>query len=105
MNVSIKEITDAEYEAEVLNSDTPVVVDFWAPWCGPCKAMAPTLDAIATEYAGKVKVVKINVDEHKETAKLYGVRGIPTLMLVRGGKMVEKQVGTVPASVITGWLN
>ena len=88
--------TDAEFDHDVLKSDTPVLVDFWAPWCGPCRAMAPTVDAVATEYAGKIKVGKMNTDDHPSTAMRYGIRGIPTLLLFKGGNVVEQKVGVVP---------
>ena len=85
--------TDGAFDQDVLKSDTPVLVDFWAPWCGPCKAMAPTVDAIATEYAGKVKVGKLNTDDNPATAMRYSIRGIPTLLLFKGGQVVEQVVG------------
>jgi thioredoxin 1 len=88
--------TDAAFEKDVLNSDLPVLVDFWAPWCGPCKAMGPTIDALATEYAGKIKIGKINTDENPATAMRYQVRGIPTLLLFKGGKVVDQRVGAMP---------
>jgi thioredoxin 1 len=88
--------TDEAFDQEVVNSDKPVLVDFWAPWCGPCKAMAPTVDAIATEYAGKVKVGKLNTDDNQQTAMRYGIRGIPTLLLFKGGRVVDQRVGAMP---------
>jgi thioredoxin 1 len=88
--------TDAAFEQEVLKSDVPVLVDFWAPWCGPCKAMGPTIDALATEYAGKIKIGKMNTDENPATPMRYQVRGIPTLLLFKGGKVVEQRVGAMP---------
>ena len=90
--------TDAAFEQDVLNSDLPVLVDFWAPWCGPCKAMGPTIDALATEYAGKIKIGKINTDDNPATAMRYQVRGIPTLLLFKGGKVVDQRVGAMPKS-------
>ena len=87
--------TDAAWDAEVLNSDTPVLVDFWAEWCGPCRMIAPTVDAIADEYLGKLKVGKLNVDENGGSASRYNVRGIPTLLLFKGGQIVEQRVGGV----------
>ena len=87
--------SDASWEQEVLNSDVPVLVDFWAEWCGPCRMMAPTVDSVAQEYKGRVKVGKLNVDENNSTAMRYNIRGIPTLLLFKGGKIVEQKVGAV----------
>ena len=88
--------TDGAFDQDVLKSDVPVLVDFWAPWCGPCKAMGPTVDALATEYPGKVKIGKLNTDENPGTAMRYQVRGIPTLLLFKGGKVVDQRVGAMP---------
>jgi thioredoxin 1 len=88
--------TDSAFDQDVLNSDVPVLVDFWAPWCGPCKAMGPTVDALATEYAGKIKVGKMNTDENQQVPMRYQIRGIPTLLLFKGGKVVEQRVGSMP---------
>jgi thioredoxin 1 len=90
------DFTDAAFDQDVINSETPVLVDFWAPWCGPCRAMAPTVDALATEYAGKVKVGKLNTDDNQQTAMRFGIRSIPTLLLFKGGKVVEQRVGALP---------
>jgi thioredoxin 1 len=90
------EVNDKNFSLEVLQSDLPVLVDFWATWCGPCKSIAPIIDDLAKEYAGKVKVAKLNVDENPATPSQYGVRGIPTLILFKGGKILEQIVGAVP---------
>jgi thioredoxin 1 len=87
--------TDAEFDQDVLNSDVPVLVDFWAEWCGPCRMMAPTVDAIAEQYTGKVKVGKLNVDQNGGTAQRYNIRGIPTILLFKGGQVVEQRVGAI----------
>ncbi len=89
------EFTDASFDQDVLQAEVPVLVDFWAEWCGPCRMMSPTVDAIASEYAGKVKVGKLNVDDNGNTAMRYNIRGIPTLLLFKGGKVVEQKVGAV----------
>ncbi|MBU2259838.1 thioredoxin [Patescibacteria group bacterium] len=88
-----QEITDAEFEAEVLKADTPVLVDFWAPWCGPCKSMSPIMDELSTEYEGKVKVVKVNVDENTETPGKFSVMSIPTFIIFKDGDAVSTFVG------------
>jgi thioredoxin 1 len=96
--------TDANFDREVLQSDTPVLVDFWATWCAPCKAIAPLIDSVADEYAGKVKVGKVNVDENQATPGKFGVRGIPTLILFKGGAVVDQIVGAVPKSQLDALL-
>lgn len=95
MNEHIVHVTDASFENEVLNSLIPVLVDYWADWCGPCKMIAPVLDEIAEQYAGKLKVVKLNIDQNTETPPKYGIRGIPTLMLFKEGKTAATKVGAV----------
>jgi thioredoxin 1 len=93
-------VTDAAFEQTVLNSSTPVIVDFWAPWCGPCKMVAPILDKLAKEYAGKVVVAKVNTDDNPEWAQKYGVQGIPTMLFIAGGKIVHRQVGALPERML-----
>ena len=87
--------TDKDFDKDVLNSDLPVLVDFWAEWCGPCRMMSPTVDAVAKDYEGKLKVGKLNVDDNGDTAMRYNVRGIPTLLLFKGGRIVEQRVGAI----------
>jgi thioredoxin 1 len=93
-------VTDAAFEKTVLNSPVPVIVDFWAPWCGPCKMIAPTLEKIAKEKAGKIIIAKVNTDENPEWAIKYGVQGIPTMLFVAGGKIIHRQVGALPEPVL-----
>lgn len=94
------EVTDKNFEAEVLNSEIPVLVDFWAPWCGPCRALSPTIDQVATEYEGKVKVVKLNTDENPESAVKFRINSIPNLIFFKAGKPVEQLVGAVDKAKI-----
>ena len=91
-------LQDATFETEVLKSDIPVLVDFWAVWCGPCKAIAPTVEELAKQYRGKVKVAKMDVDEHQQVPQQYGIRSIPTLLLFKGGRVVDTIIGAVPRS-------
>lgn len=94
------ELTDATFDQEVLNSEHPVLVDFWAVWCGPCKAIGPIVDTVAEKYAGKLKVGKVNVDQNGATPSRYGIRGIPALLFFKGGKIVDQIVGFVPQEAI-----
>jgi thioredoxin 1 len=93
------EITDATFEEVVLNSDKPVVVDFWAAWCGPCRMVGPIIDELATEYEGKAVIGKVDVDNHQQFAAKYGVRNIPTVLVFKGGEIVNRQVGVSPKNV------
>jgi len=93
------EITDATFEEVVLNSDKPVVVDFWAAWCGPCRMVGPIIDELATEYEGKAVIGKVDVDSHQQFAAKYGVRNIPTVLVFKGGEIVNRQVGVAPKNV------
>ena len=96
MAENITTVSDATFDSEVLKSPVPVLIDFWAPWCGPCKAIAPIVDELAGEYAGKLKIVKMNVDENPRTPAQYGVRGIPNLILFKDGAVQQQIVGAVP---------
>ncbi|MGB7409928.1 thioredoxin TrxA [Sphingopyxis granuli] len=99
-----KAITDASFQADVLDSDTPVLVDFWAEWCGPCKMIGPALEEISDELAGKVVIAKLNIDDHPDAPARYGVRGIPTMILFKNGAIAETKVGAAPKSALKGWL-
>jgi thioredoxin 1 len=105
MNEHIHHVTDDSFQNDVLNSSTPVLVDYWAEWCGPCKMIAPILDEVAKEYAGKLKIAKINIDENQETPKKYGVRGIPTLMLFKNGSIEAQKVGAVSKSQLSAFID
>ncbi len=98
-------INDADFESVVVNSDIPVLLDFWAPWCGPCKMIAPVLDELAPEFAGKVKIVKMNVDDNQATPAQFGVRSIPTLLLIKNGQIVATQVGALPKTQLANFIN
>jgi len=98
--LAIAEVNDATFEQEVLQSDQPVLVDFWAAWCGPCKALSPIVDEVASEYDGKLKVMKMDVDRNQATPMRYGIRGIPALLLFKGGKVADQIVGYVPKDTI-----
>ena len=105
MSEHIQHITDATFKNEVLESSVPVLVDYWAEWCGPCKMIAPILDEVAKEYAGKLKVAKLNIDENQKTPGEYGVRGIPTLMLFKGGNVEATKVGAVSKSQLSAFID
>lgn len=105
MAEGIIELTSSKWETEVLNSKGIVMVDFWAPWCGPCRIIAPTIEEIANEYAGKVKVAKLNTDENPDIATRYGIMGIPTIMFFKDGQRVDQIVGVVPKSVLKSKLD
>ncbi len=98
-------VTDQSFESDVLNSSIPVLVDFWAEWCGPCKMLAPILESVVDDYAGKVKIVKINVDDNPETAPKFGIRGIPTLILFKNGEVVTTKVGALSKPQLTDFLD
>ncbi|MBZ0071337.1 MAG: thioredoxin TrxA [Thiohalobacteraceae bacterium] len=105
MSDRIVYVTDASFESDVLKSSEPVLVDYWAEWCGPCKMIAPILDEIADEYAGKIKIAKLNIDENPQTPPKYGIRGIPTLMLFKNGGVEATKVGAVSKSQLTAFID
>ncbi|MDH5232781.1 MAG: thioredoxin TrxA [Gammaproteobacteria bacterium] len=105
MSDQIVYLTDDTFEEEVLKGDSPVLVDYWAEWCGPCKMIAPILDEIANEYSGRIKVAKLNIDENPATPPKYGIRGIPTLMLFKGGNVEATKVGAVSKSQLTAFID
>ncbi|WP_448585273.1 thioredoxin TrxA [Thermaurantiacus sp.] len=97
-------VTDASFEGDVLKSETPVVVDFWAEWCGPCRMIAPALEELAEELKGKVRIAKINIDEEPETAMRFGIRSIPTMMIFKGGEVVATKLGAEPKAALKRWV-
>ena len=105
MSDNIVHASDASFEADVLNADLPVLVDYLAAWCGPCKMIAPILDEVAVEYAGKLKVVKVDIDSNKETPAKFGIRGIPTLMIFRGGNIEATKVGALSKSQLVEFID
>ncbi|MDD2728789.1 thioredoxin TrxA [Malikia sp.] len=104
-NELIKQVTDASFETEVIQAGTPVLVDFWAEWCGPCKMIAPILDEVATVYAGKLTVAKMNVDESREVPAKFGIRGIPTLMVFKDGQLAATKVGALSKAQLTAFID
>ncbi|MCG7533080.1 thioredoxin TrxA [Psychrobium sp. MM17-31] len=105
MSDTIIQLTDANFEQEVINADRPVLVDFWAEWCGPCKMIAPILEEVAAEYGEKVTIGKLNVDQNTETAPKYGIRGIPTLLLFKDGNVVATKVGALSKTQLTEFID
>ena len=105
MSEKILHVSDGSFEQEVLKSDVPVLVDYWAEWCGPCKMIAPILDEIADEYDGKIRIAKLNIDDNPTTPPKYGIRGIPTLMLFKGGEVEATKVGALSKSQLTAFLD
>jgi thioredoxin 1 len=101
MNKNVVEFTDQNWEAEVLGSSQPVLVDFWAPWCAPCRLIAPTIDAMAGDYEGRLKVGKLNVDDHSGVAQRYGIQSIPTLLVFKAGRVVEQRIGAASRDELT----
>jgi thioredoxin 1 len=104
-NELIQHVTDASFESDVLKSDLPVLVDYWAEWCGPCRMIAPILDEVAKEYQGKLRVAKMNVDENREVPAKFGIRGIPTLMVFKGGQLAATKVGALSKSQLTAFID
>ncbi|MBF0624316.1 MAG: thioredoxin TrxA [Magnetococcales bacterium] len=104
MSDMIVKVSDSQFDQEVLQADLPVLVDFWAEWCGPCRQVAPILDSLASQYAGKLKVAKLNIDENPNTPGRYGVRGIPTLMIFKGGQIAASKIGALPKTQLFQWV-
>ena len=104
-NERIKQVTDATFETEVINAGSPVLVDFWAEWCGPCKMIAPILDEVATSYQGKLQVAKMNVDDNREVPAKFGIRGIPTLMVFKDGQLAATKVGALSKAQLTAFID
>jgi thioredoxin 1 len=104
MTMSVIKVTDASFEKDVLKAEGPVIVDFWAEWCGPCRQIGPLLDELAEEMNGRLTVAKVNIDENPETPSRYGVRGIPTLLLIKNGQVAATKVGSMPRSALVEWV-
>ena len=105
MSEHIQYVNDGDFEAEVLQSQLPVLVDYWADWCGPCKALSPVLDEVSKDYSDRLKIAKLNIDENQQTPAKYGIRGIPTLMLFKGGDLVATKVGLLSKSQLTSFID
>ncbi|NOT10876.1 MAG: thioredoxin TrxA [Methylococcaceae bacterium] len=105
MSDTVLQISDSDFNEKVLKADGPVLVDYWAPWCGPCKMISPLLDDVSKEYAGKLTVVKLNIDDNPQTPQHYGVRGIPTLMIFKGGEVEGTKVGAITKSQLADFIN
>lgn len=103
--MAVEKVTDQNFETDVINSSAPVIVDFWAEWCGPCRMVAPILEEVSGEFDGKVRIVKLNVDENPQTASKYGIMSIPTLLMFKDGKIASRQVGAAPKAKLVQWIN